>query len=156
MFSVTQRAFHPSIYCFKIVACRKFPSLKPKNCFTITLAAYLQVKDHIFTVVKRGFMYSVTLHLYQGCLQIYPREREAHFSTRRCIIQQCQSWQGPLARPLGVLWLNGIVGCTLLGFLISRLVYRAARGQSLGHMTTQRAYLLWWLLFQLLDFGLPL
>ena len=44
-------------------------------------------------------------------------------------------WPDPLILSLGVLWLNGIVDCPLLGFLTLGLVSGAPRGGSLGCMT---------------------
>ena len=44
-------------------------------------------------------------------------------------------WLDLLVFPLGVLWLNGIVDCPLMGFLTLGFVTEAPRGRSLGHMT---------------------
>ena len=64
-------------------------------------------------------------------------------------------WSDPLVLPLGVLWLNGTVDYTLLGFLTPRLVSKAPRGWSIGHMTPCLVCFLWWSLFELQDIRLP-
>ena len=71
---------------------------------------------------------AVMLHPYPTHLQMCPKEREPIFFTRRGVIEQWQSWMGPLVLPLGLLWLNGVVDFPLLGFLTLGLVSRAPRG----------------------------
>ena len=63
----------------------------------------------------------VTLHLYPTHIQMCPREREAIFLSSRGVIQQWWSWLGPLVLPLGVLWLNAIADCPLLGLVSGAL-----------------------------------
>ena len=41
----------------------------------------------------------------------------------------------PLILSLGVLWLNGVVDCLILGLVALGLVSGAPNGKSLGHMT---------------------
>ena len=80
------------------------------------------------------------MYLYQLTSYVYPGQGVVFLFFRPMMgvlyaFSKGWLWPNPLVLSLGELWLNGIVQCTLFGFLTLRLVFRAPRGRSLGHMT---------------------